>query len=495
MRFGEIVDSEDFNEFSEKFNEATYNKKLGKLRTDIGDETVNSDSVIATIRKTQATVRDLGGFLAKLYNAPEANLWYREDPQDELYTTLKPDYRKMLRNKYQAKMKELRSTDSKVRSERRKLSSVETQLQRTLDLEKREELITTKLHLVKSVNALETKREEIADEMIQIDTDIIQSAFDEQDDVVSVKKTNVGFGIFQQVWNEKIMNSYEKDKLQYLTSVEKERYFKEKLRDLERFDVHGILRRQDWFFRVVVVDYIVREMKRLVLWFKDCSWDDFETVYKITRKLRMLQLDVDSAISDKPFDINHTNLFQVSDQDVKDYTKIDELLKGNTLYELFSAIVRVKVVKFDQSSNEGGDSEQQDENPEIVTDRKSELETDKQRTIRQDVVTRYWGSEAALTKEAYDIVNQDVDREVDIEKYPYIRTLGQLKGRIIELKLEGQSTEELSDLLGALVNQVSFTKEELVNEKMQYMHQLATNEIHKKDDSVNGKVVKEEQVS
>jgi hypothetical protein len=163
MRFGEILDSEDFNEFSEKFNEATYNKKLGKLRTDIGDETVNSDSVIATIRKTQATVRDLGGFLAKLYNAPESNLWYREDPQDELYTTLKPDYRKMLRNKYQAKMKELRSTDSKVRSERRKLSNVETQLQRTLDLEKREELITTKLHLVKSVNALETKREEIAD--------------------------------------------------------------------------------------------------------------------------------------------------------------------------------------------------------------------------------------------------------------------------------------------------------------------------------------------
>lgn len=166
MRFGEILDSDDFNEFSEKFNEATYNKKLGKLRTDVGDETVNSDSVIATIRKTQATVRDLGGFLAKLYNAPESNLWYREDPQDELYTTLKPDYRKMLRNKYQAKMKELRSTDSKVRSERRKLSSVETQLQRTLDLEKREELITTKLHLVKSVNALETKREEIADEMI-----------------------------------------------------------------------------------------------------------------------------------------------------------------------------------------------------------------------------------------------------------------------------------------------------------------------------------------
>ena len=326
----------------------------------------------------------------------------------------------MLRNKYQAKMKELRSTDAKVRSERRKLSKVEIQIQSTLDLEKREELIATKFNLVKSVNALESKRDDIADEMIQIDTDMIQAAFDEQDDVVSVKKTNVGFGIFQQVWNEKIMNSYEKDKLQYLTSVEKERYFKDKLRELEKFDVHGILRRQDWFFRVVVVDCIVREMKRLVLWFKDCSWDDFETVYKITRKLRMLQLDVDAVVSDKPFDINHTNLFQVSDQDVKDYTKIDELLKGNTLYELFSAIVRVKVVKFDRVSTDDGNEPQHEEDKEIVSDRASELETDKQRTIRQDVVARYWGSEAALTKEAYDIVNEDSDRRVNLPEYPNV---------------------------------------------------------------------------
>jgi len=122
------------------------------------------------------------------------------------------------------------------------------------------------------------------------------------------------------------MNSYEKDKLQYLTSQEKERYFKDKLRELEKFDEHGVLRKPDWFFRVVVLDYIVGEMKRLILWFKGCSWDDFETVYKITRKLRMLQLDVDSALSDKQFDINHTNLFQVSDEDIKDYTKIDKML-------------------------------------------------------------------------------------------------------------------------------------------------------------------------
>ena len=225
---------------------------------------------------------------------------------------------------------------------------------------------------------------------------------------MSVAKMDVGFRIFQQVWNEKIMNQYEKDKLQYLTSQEKERYFKEKLRDLEKFDEHGVLRKPDWFFRVVVLDYIVGEMKRLILWFKDCSWDDFETVYKITRKLRMLQLDVDSALSDKQFDINHTNLFQVSDDDVKDYTKIDKMLQGNTLYELFSSIIRVKVVKFDDDETVTED-ETKPIDKEVAMDRKSEIDTAKQRTIRQDVVVRYWGSESELTKEAYDIVNRDVE--------------------------------------------------------------------------------------
>ena len=128
MRMGDVLDSKDFQEFSEKFDEATYNKRLGKLRTDIGDQAVNSESAVATIRKAQSTVKDISAFLSKLYNAPENNLWYREDPQDELYTTLKPDYRKMLRSKYQSKMGELRSIDAKLGSEKRKLSKVESQL-------------------------------------------------------------------------------------------------------------------------------------------------------------------------------------------------------------------------------------------------------------------------------------------------------------------------------------------------------------------------------
>ena len=318
---------------------------------------------------------------------------------------------------------------------------------------------------------------------------IDESAFDEQDDVVSVRKTDVGLRIFQQVWNEKIMNSYEKDKLQYLTSQEKERYFKEKLRELEKFDVHGVLRKPDWFFRVVVLDYIVGEMKRLILWFKDCSWDDFETVYKITRKLRMLQLDVDASNSDKPFDINHTNLFQVTDEDVKDYTKIDKMLVGNTLYELFSSIVRTKVVKPLESDSDDEGSDEREEDREVVMDRKSEIETSQQRNVRYDVVVRYWGSEAALTKQAYDIVNQGVDDPIEVPDFPGIRTLGQLKSRIIELKLENQESEELHKLLAALVNQVSTVKEALVIEKMNEMKSLAREEIEKKDDSVMADVV------
>ena len=307
---------------------------------------------------------------------------------------------------------------------------------------------------------------------------------------MSIVKTDVGFRIFQQVWNEKIMNSYERDKLQYLTSQEKERYFKDKLRELEKFDEHGVLRRPDWFFRVVVLDYIVGEMKRLILWFKDCSWDDFELVYKITRKLRMLQLDLDAALSDRPFNINHTNLFQITDEDAKDYTKIDKMLRGNTLYELFSSAVNVKVVKFDESDSEEDDEKEETKERELLMDRKSKIDTDKQRMVRQDVVTRYWGSEAELTKQAYAKVNSNVDMPIDpIPGYEDIKTLGELKSKIIELKISDPTSTDLKMLLGTLVNVVVAVKESLVMDKMSEMRLLAKQEIQKKDDSVLAQVV------
>ena len=103
--------------------------------------------------------------------------------------------------------------------------------------------------------------------------------------------------IFRQVWNEKIMNSYEREKLQYLTSTEKERYFKEKIRELRKYDRNGILDHQDWFFRVAVLDFIVGDIQQLVRWFKNCSYDDFDTIYKIVRKLKLLELDVEAVNS------------------------------------------------------------------------------------------------------------------------------------------------------------------------------------------------------
>lgn len=139
----------------------------------------------------------------------------------------------------------------------------------------------------------------------------------------------------QQAWNERIMNSYERDKIQYLTSSERERYFKDKIRQLRKCDPYGILNHPDWFFRVLVMDRVVAEMQRLVYWFKNCSFDDFDIIYKIVRKLRLLQLDMDAIRSSDGFDVNRTNLFYVSAEDAEKFTSIDGLLNEATLYQMF----------------------------------------------------------------------------------------------------------------------------------------------------------------
>ena len=69
--------------------------------------------------------------------------------------------------------------------------------------------------------------------------------------------------------------------------------------------------------------------------FKNCSYDDFDTIYKIVRKLKLLQLDLQCVYSSDEFNINRTNLFQVSDEEMKKFNKIDRILEGSTLYELF----------------------------------------------------------------------------------------------------------------------------------------------------------------
>ena len=69
--------------------------------------------------------------------------------------------------------------------------------------------------------------------------------------------------------------------------------------------------------------------------FKNCSYDDFDTIYKIVRKLKLLQLDLQCVYSSDDFNINRTNLFQVSDDEMKKFNKLDKILEGSTLYELF----------------------------------------------------------------------------------------------------------------------------------------------------------------
>ena len=201
------------------------------------------------------------------------------------------------------------------------------------------------------------------------------------------------------------MNGYERDKLQYLTSEEKERYFADKIRQLEKCDPHGILTHKDWFFRVVVLDFVVHEIQRLIYWFKNCSFDDFDTIYRIVRKLKLLHLDVEEVWNSDKFDVNRTNLFYLSNDDIRNFTKIDDLLVGNTLFDLFHKLVSIKFIP----------EKLVEKKPEVVVDKelvkeqKSELDYRQQRKVRQDVVARFWGSETELTKAAYDNVNKDVN--------------------------------------------------------------------------------------
>lgn len=292
-----------------------------------------------------------------------------------------------------------------------------------LELKDRNPLLERKVGIQKEIQSLKREKRDIEDELLQTDAELVQVAWDEHDKAVSAKKREISPRIFQQVWNEKIMNAYEKDKLQYLTSEEKTRYFQEKIRELKKCDPYGILNHQDWFFRVAVLDFIVAEMKRLVYWFKNCSYDDFETVYKIIRKLNMLQLDVDCIRSPDEFNVNRTNLFYMSEEDAKDYRKIDEMLEGNTLYELFKSQVRLNFVRY---SNEGEVDEERKTptlDKEILSERQYEINQEMQRTVRQDVVARYWGSEAELTKAAYQKVMSD-DTELDAENKPTVKVNG-----------------------------------------------------------------------
>ena len=91
----------------EKFDEATYNKQLQKLKSSLGDVSSTSDSAVLTIRKANDSVLKSRKFLSKLYNAENNNLWYKPFEKEEYYTSLKPDYSQVLRKQYGDKLNSL----------------------------------------------------------------------------------------------------------------------------------------------------------------------------------------------------------------------------------------------------------------------------------------------------------------------------------------------------------------------------------------------------
>ena len=481
----ELVDS------IETFDESTYNKKLEKFKSSMGDQAINADSVVLTIRNTQRTIRETNEFLSKLYNANNNNLWYKTYPDEELYTTYKPDYRQQLKKKYGEKLSQIREVNKKIEEVQRTVDEVEQDLTSKTNLVERNPILKRKLDASKLMVELRTQRDELVDESLQIDTQLISEAFDEHDKAVSLKRNAITFNIFKQVWNEKIMNSYEKEKLKYLTSEEKERYFSDKVMDLKKYDKYGILNHPDWFFRVAVLDYVVAEMKKLVYWFKNCKYDAYETIYQIVRKLNLLKLDVEQIQSAEEFDINRTNLFYVSDDDMQQFSKVDGLLTGNTLYQIFQSQVKLNFTKI-QGTSSAETVQVPQENKELIKEQESEIELERQRKVRQDVVVRFWGSESELCRAAYKKATEN-DTEVTEGLPNGISSLKELKDRIITLKLNQSEDNkaELQELIGSFTNLVNVVKEALVIEKMNEMGIAATVEIGKKDGSVNANVVKD----
>lgn len=493
----DMDNEDDTQNVQENFLEATYNKRLERIKSQFGDLAVNTDSVVNTMRKSKRTVRETKKLLKRLYNAESNNLWYKTPATDELYTTIEPDYRQILVKQYGRNLRDLRKVQSAIDNKVSNMVELDKQLSNETNLSQRDDLLVKKVRLQDEIHDLLEERDGLADEAIQIDTDLLQSAYDEHDKAVSVKRRTVTPRIFQQVWNEKIMNSYEKDKLQFLTSQEKKRYFEEKIRDLRKVDEYGILNHPDWFFRVVVLDFVVQEMETLMMWFKNCSCDDFDTIYKIVRKLNLLQMDVDAARDkNQSFNINKTNLFHLSDDDVFDFTKLDNMLNGNTLYELFISQLSLKFTRLDsdvskENTSEGGG---EDEKKELAQEQKSELDREEQRKVRQDIVARFWKSESNLTKAAYAQVMDNDDgklRDTGLEyKGEPITSIKQLKDAIIELKISGvdASNPTLQQFLGAFSNEVQYMKEFMLAQKMEEMSQSSTLAYNEEVQNVNAPV-------
>lgn len=364
---------------------------------------------MVVVKRAQKTIDEASGFLSRLYGADNANLWYRSDPDDELYTSIKPDYRQTLKRKYAEQLKKLVRVDARVQKLESDIAEIQEGLRDTIDLAERDAIIARKVAAARELDALREEREGLSDSLVATDVDIVQAAFDDHDMAVSLRRKGLSPTVFKQAWNERIVNAYERDRLQYLTSDEKTRYFEDKVRALKKVDPRGLLDHEDWFFRVVVLDLVVQKMQKLVQLFKQCSWNDFETVYRVVRKLRLLLLDAESTYCSGAFDINRTNLFYISDEFAKSFTRIDDLLDGSTFYDLFKSQVALQTDGSEEGEEEAQPEPEKDK--EVLQEQASEEDLARRRRVRYDVIVRMWGSEEALTKAAYESTCTEDDGE------------------------------------------------------------------------------------
>ena len=136
-------------------------------------------------------------FLGRLYGAKDGKMWYSPDTDEEIYTTLKPDYRQLLRKKYGQGLKSIQKVDAQLLSAKMELSSIDSTLSNTTSLSDREPLLARKVEIARRISDAQRKKDDLTDELLQLDTDLIRVAFDEQDSVVSVKKRDVTFRVFQ----------------------------------------------------------------------------------------------------------------------------------------------------------------------------------------------------------------------------------------------------------------------------------------------------------
>lgn len=463
---------------AESFEESTYNRRIDRLNSSMGDLSLTADSAVQTLRSAQRTIRQSRKFLDRLYGAKTARLWHSSiDPMDEWYTTLRPDDVQLLRKRYRDEFRSLRQTERKSRTVERQVRAIEERLRGTLDLAARTELISRKVDLNQRLQNLAERKTSISDSLLQIDQDLISHSMQVQDRTTSVAKRQLKASIFQQAWNEGILNPYERETIQYMTSKEKDRYYQDKVRELRKADPNGLLNHPDWFVRAVVLDFVVQEMEGLVDWFKNCRYDDFETIYRIVRKLNLLQMDAESTWTAETFSLNQTNLFQLPESELMEFTKLDSLLEKNTLWELLSSNQRLSfTVKASAQTTQS--TTQKD--VELVQEQRSELDAAKRRTWRQEIVVRNWGSESELTKAAYTRANES-SGVVGVEGTDGVlgrkMSISDVKARIMELKLKESPTAEDRDtlrrLLGGFSNYVACVKEAMVMEAAQTMSDQA----------------------